>query len=87
MCGAIVILSGERDDWCPAEACQRFAADAVARGRNVSVTVYPGATHAFDSVGGGKSLEFLGHRLTSDATAAKASRERLLAFFDQTLKP
>lgn len=82
----LLILTGERDDWCPAAQCQRFAAHAASLGRDVSIKIYPGATHAFDSVDGGKSIDFLGHRLTPDPAAARDSRELLLAFFNRTLK-
>jgi dienelactone hydrolase len=82
----LLILAGEGDDWCPAARCQRFVAHATSLGRDASIKIYPGATHAFDSVDGGKSIEFLGHRLTPDPTAARDSRELLLAFFNRTLK-
>jgi dienelactone hydrolase len=82
----LLILIGERDDWCPAPQCQRLVAHAASLGRDASIKVYPGATHAFDSVAGGKSMEFLGHRLTPDPAAARDSRELLLGFFDRTLK-
>ena len=82
----LLIFAGEGDDWCPADQCQRFVADAASLGRDASIKVYPGATHAFDSVAGGKSMEFLGHRLTPDLPAARDSRELLLAFFNRTLK-
>jgi dienelactone hydrolase len=82
----LLILAGEGDDWCPAAQCQRFVAHAASLGHDASIKTYPGATHAFDSVDGGKSIEFLGHRLTPDPTAARDSREQLLAFFNRTLK-
>ncbi len=82
----LLILIGEKDDWCPADLCQRFVTDLTAPGRDISIAVFPGATHAFDSVDGGKAIEFQGHRLVADPVASQAARERLLGFFDRTLK-
>jgi dienelactone hydrolase len=82
----LLILIGERDDWCPVAMCQSVMDQATKLGRDTSMTVYPGATHAFDSVSGGKPQEFMGHRLAPDPAAALASRERLLEFLDRTLK-
>ncbi len=45
----LLILIGEKDDWTPAEPCVNLAAAAQAAGYPVSITVYPGAYHAFDS--------------------------------------
>jgi dienelactone hydrolase len=59
---------------------------ATRLGRDASITIYPGATAAFDSVDGGKTIELQGHRLTPDPAAGQDSRRRLLAFFDRTLK-
>jgi dienelactone hydrolase len=42
----LLILIGERDDWCPAALCQRLVAGATALGCDASVTICPGATHA-----------------------------------------
>jgi dienelactone hydrolase len=43
------ILAGEKDDWTPAEPCRKLAEDASAAGLPVSIKIYPGAHHAFDS--------------------------------------
>jgi dienelactone hydrolase len=44
-----LILAGEKDDWTPAEHCRRLAASAEAKGYPVTIKVYPGAHHSFDS--------------------------------------
>jgi dienelactone hydrolase len=45
----VLILSGEADDWTPAEPCRRMAEASQAAGQPVTIKVYPGAHHAFDS--------------------------------------
>jgi dienelactone hydrolase len=44
----LLILSGELDDWTPAEPCRRLADDARNAGHPVQIKVYPGAHHSFD---------------------------------------
>lgn len=45
----LYILIGEADDWTPAENCRRLADSALKAGHPVSLKVYPGAHHSFDS--------------------------------------
>lgn len=45
----LLILAGEKDDWTPAEPCRRLAETAAAAGQPVTIKIYPGAQHAFDS--------------------------------------
>lgn len=45
------IHSGELDDWTPAAPCVRLAETLRASGQDATITVYPGAHHAFDNVG------------------------------------
>ncbi len=45
----LLILIGEKDDWTPAAPCQALADAARAAGTPVSIKVYPGAHHSFDS--------------------------------------
>ena len=45
----LLILSGELDDWTPAEPCRQLATRARAAGAPVDIVVYPGAHHSFDS--------------------------------------
>ncbi|MEW6262894.1 MAG: dienelactone hydrolase family protein [Thermodesulfobacteriota bacterium] len=45
----LLILIGEKDDWTPAEYCRRLTEAAQKAGRPVTIKVYPGAHHSFDS--------------------------------------
>jgi dienelactone hydrolase len=45
----LLILTGEMDDWTPAEPCRKLAQAAQAAGHPMQIKVYPGAHHAFDS--------------------------------------
>ncbi|HEY6241597.1 MAG TPA: dienelactone hydrolase family protein [Burkholderiales bacterium] len=45
----VLILIGEADDWTPAEPCRKLAEAAQKARYPVTIKVYPGAYHAFDS--------------------------------------
>jgi dienelactone hydrolase len=45
----LLILIGEKDDWTPAEDCRTLTEAAQAAGQPVTLKIYPGAYHAFDS--------------------------------------
>lgn len=45
------IHTGELDDWTPAAPCVRLTETLKASGQDATITVYPGAHHAFDGVG------------------------------------
>lgn len=47
--GPVYILIGEIDDWTPAGNCRKLAESAQKAGHAVSLKVYPGAHHSFDS--------------------------------------
>lgn len=44
----IRLFHGTGDDWCPVEQCRALVADLKKAGANVTLTEYPGATHAYD---------------------------------------
>lgn len=45
----LMILIGDKDDWTPAEPCRNLAEIASQARFPVSIKIYPGAHHAFDS--------------------------------------
>ena len=45
----LLILAGELDDWTPSAPCQRLADWTQKQGQPVSIKIYPGALHSFDS--------------------------------------
>jgi dienelactone hydrolase len=45
------VHSGQLDDWTPAGPCVELVEKLKASGQDAAITVYPGAHHAFDSVG------------------------------------
>jgi dienelactone hydrolase len=91
----LLILIGEKDDWTPAEACQRLAAGARAAGYPVTITVYPDAHHSFDS---DRPLRFVAARVNpasptgrgattgGNPAAWAASIRDALAFFAEHLQ-
>jgi dienelactone hydrolase len=82
--GPLLILIGASDDWTPAALCKDLVKNATAFHFDASLTIYPGATHAFDVVD--RTVRFEGHVLKPDPSATRESRKRLLKFFDRTLK-
>jgi len=45
----LLILIGDKDDWTPAEPCRRLTEAAQQAGYPVTIKIYPGAYHSFDS--------------------------------------
>lgn len=46
-----LILSGEKDDWTPAEPCRQMVEVSRAQGQPIDIRIYPGAHHSFDNDG------------------------------------
>ena len=91
----LLILIGEKDDWTPAEPCVNLAAAAQAADYPVSITVFPGAYHAFDSplparyVAGRVNRNAAGGRGATtggDPRAWQESIRQVDAFFDRHLR-
>jgi dienelactone hydrolase len=77
------ILDGDADDWTPAPPCQVLATDAAQIGKPVSITTYPGATHAFN-VKAPDRIRY-GHHLRYDPAASADAETRTLDFFRKYL--
>lgn len=87
-----LILIGDHDDWASPAACRKMVARAsetgLARssgGAAVSLTVYPGATHAFDSPL--PPRHYMGHALRYDRDATRDAWNRIKAFLAANLGP
>jgi dienelactone hydrolase len=91
----LLILIGENDDWTPAEPCRKLVEIARQAGYPVSIKVYPGAHHSFDSnfpvrydparVNGNSSTG-RGATTGGDPKAWDDSVREVIAFFGQHLK-
>ena len=90
----LLILVGELDDWTPAEPCRRLADIAQKAGYPVTIKVYPGAYHSFDSSNPPRYLATrvnasspTGHGATTGGNPAAwaDSIREVLAFFGRQL--
>ena len=91
----MLILIGELDDWTPAAPCLRLVEASRAGGAPVSIKVYPGAHHSFDSA---SPLYYNPNRVNANApggrgattagnsTAWADSVHEVTAFFGRYLK-
>ena len=93
---APLVFVGENDDWTPAEPCQKLVEAARQEGYAVSIKVYPGAHHSFDSNApvryvparvNGNSPTGRGATTGGDPKAWADSIREVLAFFAQHLTP
>lgn len=66
----LLILIGEKDDWTPAEPCRKLSAAAQAAGHPVSIKVYPGAHHAYDS---SKPVRYVAARVNASAPGGRGA--------------
>jgi dienelactone hydrolase len=66
----LLILVGDKDDWTPADACRKLAAEAQAAGSPVEITVYPGAHHAFDS---NRPVRYIAGRINGHAPGGRGA--------------
>jgi dienelactone hydrolase len=91
----LLILVGEKDDWTPANDCQALAERAQAAGYPVTVKIYRGAYHSFDSDKPPRYLDERrnankrdGHGATTggDPVAWADAIERVKGFFGRYLR-
>ena len=93
---ATLILTGEADDWTPAEYCVALAGIAKKQGAPLDIVTYPGAHHAFDrlylperyrpDVRNLSKPDRRGATVGGHPEAREKAMARTLAFFAQTLR-
>jgi dienelactone hydrolase len=81
----LLILDGDADDWTPSGPCQDLAKAAIAAGKTVEITTYPGATHNFNTPRD-HDVVYLGHHIHYDQAAADDAREKTNAFLHRFLR-
>jgi dienelactone hydrolase len=80
MTAPTLVLIGEADDWTPAERCREMTAHPRPEGTAITLTVYPGAYHAFDVAELKPGIRSLGHWLEYNEPAASDAEQKLRAF-------
>jgi dienelactone hydrolase len=91
----LLILIGDKDDWTPAAPCQRLADASRQAGQPVTIKLYPGAHHSFDSP---NPVRYVATRINPSAPSGRGattggnasawadSIRTVVAFFDQHLR-
>ncbi len=94
--GPVLILAGEKDDWTPAEDCRQMVEVSRKEGFPISIIIYPGAHHSFDSTirinfnpnrRAISSPTGKGATVGGNPTAWADSKKQVASFFAQHLKP
>jgi dienelactone hydrolase len=80
-----LILIGELDDTTPAEDCKAMVENSRPKGAPISLTVYPGAYHAFDVAQLDPGIQTLGHRYEYNQSAARDAETKVRAFLVEHL--
>jgi len=82
----LLILIGEADDWTPADRCVSMMPKV--EGSSVTLRVYPGAFHGFDTVGANSKVRGRGgmHRIEHHPKAEADSIIQVKGFFEKHLK-
>lgn len=91
----LLILVGEKDDWTPAEQCRVLTERAAAAGYLVTIKIYPGANHSFDSPAperyvaerrNANAPEGRGATTGGNPAAWEDAKQQVSAFFGRYLK-
>jgi len=85
MTAPTLVLIGEADDWTPAEPCREMVTHARPDGAAITLTVYPGAHHAFDVAELKPGIRSLGHWVEYNEPAAKDAEQKVRAFLAANL--
>lgn len=75
-----LILTGESDDWTPAEPCREMIAHARPDSAPIALHVYPDAHHAFDVAALQPGSRVFGHWVEYNESASKDAAEKTRAF-------
>jgi dienelactone hydrolase len=85
MTAPTLMLIGEADDWTPTEPCREMIKHARTDGAMITLTVYPGAYHAFDVAQLKPGMCVLGHWVEYDEAAARDAEQKLRGFLAANL--
>jgi dienelactone hydrolase len=66
----LLILIGDKDDWTPAEPCRRLTDAAQQAGYPVTIKIYPGAYHSFDSY---NPVRYVAARVNANAPGGRGA--------------
>jgi len=77
-----LIVVGDRDHWTQASWCQEMMARRDGHGSPVELTVYPGATHAFNFFPGAPRV-YLGHHIEYDPKATADAWKQVRSFLQE----
>jgi len=77
----LLVLTGARDDTCPASSTAGLESDYAGTGLEMALTIYPDAYHAFDVEGAGvRGININRHHLQYDPDATVDALQRTRAF-------
>ena len=85
MTAPTLVLIGEADDWTPTAPCRQMVKRARTDGAAITLTVYPGACHAFDVVELKPGIRVLGHSVEYNEPAARDAEQKVRAFLAANL--
>lgn len=66
----LLILTGELDDWTPAAPCKRMTDISQQAGHPVTIKIYPGAHHSFDS---NRPVRYVATRMNANAPGGRGA--------------
>jgi dienelactone hydrolase len=66
----LLILTGELDDWTPAEPCRLLVRKSQEAGLPVAIRIYPGAHHSFDN---DRPVRYLETRINMNAPGGRGA--------------
>jgi dienelactone hydrolase len=82
----LLVLAGEKDDWCPAFLLNSLKRDYARTKYELSLIIYPNAYNAFDYERA-EVLKFAGHHIEYDPEATSEAITRTKEFLAKYLEP